>query len=131
MDLEGYEFCRPQGGEADDDTQHAVVDVVLGHRVGSALDEVRLVRRSPGKSALSEERCEEVFDRLPDAAPKRLVVRFEDDPLEADVDAALGPEPPAPTNAAVDDCTPSMRLTPAGSSSTYTPGYVRPTIGRW
>src|SRR6476660_9001734 len=89
LDSESNEFGRPQRREADLDVHDAVVDLVLGHRVGSALHEVRLVGRSPGEGALTKERREEAIDRLPDGRPQWLVVRLEDDPLRALLDAVL------------------------------------------
>ena len=54
-----------------------------------ALDEVGLARRGALEGALAEQVLHERADVEPDLRPQRLVVRLEDDPLRAAVQALL------------------------------------------
>ena len=76
-------------GEADDDVHDARVDVVLRGRLLVALDEVRLARRRALEGALAEQVLHEGADVEADLRPQRLVVRLEDHPLRAAIEALL------------------------------------------
>src|SRR5215210_2200472 len=87
LDLEDHEFGRLERREADDDVDDAEVDVVLRRGRLVAVDEVGLLRRLALEGALPEKVVHESADVQPDLRPQRLVVRLEDDPLGAAVEA--------------------------------------------
>src|SRR5690348_303852 len=89
LDADEDELGRLERREADQDVHDASVDVVLRRRLAVALDEVGLLGRRPLEGALPEERVHERAAVESDLRPERLVVRLEDDPLRAAVQALL------------------------------------------
>jgi hypothetical protein len=88
-DTEDHELGWVRRRDTDQTDESAVVDIVLRHRRAIAADEVRLLGlRAHQRTGLPDAE-EERFDRLDDALPERLIIRFEYDPLRAAVDRVL------------------------------------------
>ena len=92
LDLDDDELGRLERRKADHDVDDAAVDVVLRRRLPVALDEVGLPRRPALEGALAEQVVHEGADVQADLRPQRLVVRLEDHPLRAAIQAFLDEE---------------------------------------
>lgn len=75
--------------EADDDVDHAAIDVGLGRGRGITFHQIGLRRCGSLKGALPVEAIHEGVDRSAKHRPQRLVVWFEHGPLYAGGDAQL------------------------------------------
>src|SRR6476646_3843321 len=83
LDLDDDELGRLERSEADDDVHDPAVDVRLGRRLLVTFHEVGVPRGGPLERPLAEEAVHEDADVQADLGPERLVIRLEDDPLEA------------------------------------------------
>src|SRR5262249_54459475 len=89
LDLDDDEFCRLERRKPDYDVDDAEIDVVLRCRLAVALDEVGVFRRGALERPLTEQAVHERPEVQPDLRPQPLVVRLEDDPFRAFVEALL------------------------------------------
>ena len=94
--LDDDELGRLQRREADDDVDNAQVDIVLRGGFLVALDEVGILRRLALERALAEKPVHERADVQANLRPQRLVVRLEDHPLRAAIEALLDEQSGAP-----------------------------------
>src|SRR5215207_3906969 len=88
-ELEHDELGRLERREADQDVDDAGVDVSLRRRLAVTLDEERLGGGATLEGPGAELEHHEGRDVEPQRGPQRLVVRLEDGPLDAVVDALL------------------------------------------
>src|SRR5262249_8828565 len=89
LELDNHELGGFKRGEADDDIDTAAVDVGLGGRLLVALDEVGIARCRALERPLAKQILHKRADVEADLRPQRLVVRLEDHPLRAAIQALL------------------------------------------
>src|SRR5215211_4939143 len=96
LDLDDHELGGLERRESDDDVHDAAIDVALRRRFLVAFDEVRVPWRAALERALAEQVLHERAEIQAQLRPERLVVRLEDGPLAAAVEAFLDEqrEPP-------------------------------------
>src|SRR3954452_7177808 len=88
LDLDDDELGGLERREADNHTHDARVDIALGHRRAEpALHVIGLGRLAALERAGPEQAVHEIADRRPEARPEAMVVRFEDDGLESEIEA--------------------------------------------
>src|SRR4051812_14156863 len=92
LDLEDDEFGWLQRGKANEDIDNSLIDIVLRGGLLIALDEVGFLRRAALEGALAIHLMHERSDVGAELSPERLVVRLEDSPLRAAVEALLEEE---------------------------------------
>ena len=89
LDLDDHELGGLERCESDDDVDDAAIDIALRRGFFVALDEVGVARRRALECALSEQVVHERSDVEPNLRPKRLVVGFEDHPLQSAIKSLL------------------------------------------
>ncbi len=92
MDLDNDELGRLERSETDQDVHHTHIAIGLGGGVPVAFDEISLAGRSALECALPEQVAQERTNIEADLRPQRLIIRFEDNPLGAAVQALLDVE---------------------------------------
>src|SRR5258708_38983693 len=92
LDLNEDELGRFEGGKSNQDVHDAQVDVVLRGRLVIALDKVGIAWCLALEGSLAEEVVHERADVEAYLRPERLVVRLEDNPFCAAIEAFFNEE---------------------------------------
>src|SRR5262249_14448208 len=92
LQLDDHELRRLEWRESNDDVDDSQIDIILRRRFFVALDEIGIFRCGALEGALPEQIVHECADVKADLGPQRLIIGFEDHPLQGAVKALFEKE---------------------------------------